>query len=160
TSGARTDREKAIALVGYVYSHVTYVRSTIEVASIVLAQGKGDCSEMSLLYVALARAAGVPARVVDGIAATEVDGKPAFGFHAWREVALEGHWVQVDPTWNEPVADATHVMFGVKKIEVWAHDLDQLRVAVTDVQHDRSLAGHADVRMMTRELPHYMQLRG
>jgi hypothetical protein len=69
---------------------------------------RGDCNEHSQLYVALARAAGVPARVAAGLA--YVDGK--FYYHAWPEVWLE-RWVAVDPTFGQFPADASHLRFTV-----------------------------------------------
>jgi transglutaminase-like putative cysteine protease len=68
----------------------------------------GDCNEHTQLYVALARAAGVPARVAAGLAF--VDGK--FYYHAWPEVWLE-RWVAVDPTFGQFPADASHLRFTV-----------------------------------------------
>jgi hypothetical protein len=70
----------------------------------------GDCNEHTVLYVALARAAGIPARIAVGL--TFVHG--AFYYHAWPEVYLEdgpgrGYWLPVDPTLNQFPADATHV---------------------------------------------------
>src|SRR5262245_34119453 len=46
----------------------------------VLEQMKGDCTEHSVLFVALARAAGIPAREVSGVGFTPGD-KPSFGWH-------------------------------------------------------------------------------
>jgi hypothetical protein len=69
---------------------------------------RGDCNEHSQLYVALARAAGVPARVAAGLA--YVDGK--FYYHAWPEVWLE-RWVAVDPTFGQFPADASHLRFTI-----------------------------------------------
>jgi hypothetical protein len=66
----------------------------------------GDCNEHTQLFVALARAAGIPARVVAGMA--YVDGK--FYYHAWPEVLLR-HWVAVDPTFGQFPADASHLRF-------------------------------------------------
>lgn len=66
----------------------------------------GDCNEHAQLYVALARAAGVPSRVASGLA--YVDGK--FYYHAWAEVLLRG-WVAVDPTFGQFPADAAHLRF-------------------------------------------------
>lgn len=66
----------------------------------------GDCNEHTQLYVALARAAGVPARIASGLA--YVDGK--FYYHAWPEVMLRG-WVAVDPTFGQFPADASHLRF-------------------------------------------------
>ena len=72
----------------------------------VLRARKGDCNEHAQLFVALARAAGVPARVASGL--TYVDGK--FYYHAWPEVLLRG-WVAVDPTFGQFPADAAHLRF-------------------------------------------------
>ena len=66
----------------------------------------GDCNEHTQLYVALARAAGLPARVVTGL--VYLDGK--FYYHAWPEVMLRG-WVAVDPTFGQFPADAAHLRF-------------------------------------------------
>jgi hypothetical protein len=68
---------------------------------------RGDCTEHSILFVAMARAVGIPARVVVGIAYWPPgDG---FGWHAWAEIYAGGRWIAVDPTWNQSIADATHV---------------------------------------------------
>ena len=67
---------------------------------------RGDCNEHTQLYVAIARAAGIPARVASGLA--YVDGK--FYYHAWPEVMLRG-WVAVDPTFGQFPADASHLRF-------------------------------------------------
>ena len=69
---------------------------------------EGDCNEHTQLYVAVARAAGIPARVAAGLAF--VDGK--FYYHAWPEVWLE-RWVAVDPTFGQFPADASHLRFTV-----------------------------------------------
>ena len=68
----------------------------------------GDCNEHTQLYVALARAAGIPARVAAGLA--YLDGK--FYYHAWPEVFLE-RWVAVDPTFGQFPADASHLRFTI-----------------------------------------------
>lgn len=82
-------------------------------ASDVLRAGKGDCTEHTVLFVALARALGIPARGVHGLVyARYGDGVPALYWHAWAEVKSAGEWIQVDPTFGQPVADATHVALG------------------------------------------------
>jgi transglutaminase-like putative cysteine protease len=73
-----------------------------------LRAGVGDCNEHTQLYVALSRAAGVPARVAAGLA--YLDGK--FYYHAWPEVWLE-RWVAVDPTFGQFPADASHLRFTI-----------------------------------------------
>ncbi|HEX4512011.1 MAG TPA: transglutaminase-like domain-containing protein, partial [Polyangiaceae bacterium] len=72
----------------------------------------GDCNEHTQLYVAMARAVGVPARVAAGLA--YVDGK--FYYHAWPEVFL-GDWVGVDPTFGQFPADAAHLRFTIGGLE-------------------------------------------
>ncbi|HYL20229.1 MAG TPA: transglutaminase-like domain-containing protein [Gemmatimonadales bacterium] len=70
----------------------------------VLGQRRGDCNEHTVLYVALARAAGIPARTAAGLLYT--GGR--FYYHAWAEVYL-GDWVAVDPTFGQFPADAAHL---------------------------------------------------
>ena len=70
----------------------------------------GDCNEHTALYVAMARALGLPARIAVGLAYTQ----GAFFYHAWPEVYVDdgggrGLWLPVDPTFNEFPADAMHV---------------------------------------------------
>ena len=72
----------------------------------VLARRRGDCNEHTLLYVALARAVGLPAHSAAGLLL--VDGR--FYYHAWAEVYL-GDWVAVDPTFGQFPADAARVRF-------------------------------------------------
>jgi transglutaminase-like putative cysteine protease len=82
-------------------------------ASEVLALGKGDCTEHALLFTALARAAGIPARQVHGLVfARYDDGEPALYWHAWVEVKSGEEWIALDPTFDQPVADATHIVLG------------------------------------------------
>lgn len=71
----------------------------------VLETRAGDCNEHAVLFAALARAAGLPARVVAGV--VYADG--AFLYHAWDEVWLGSGWVSVDPAFDQSPADATHI---------------------------------------------------
>ena len=72
-----------------------------------LKTGRGDCGEHSALTVALLRASGIPSRIAAG--AAYWPGGNGFAFHAWTEVYV-GDWIQMDPTWGETFADATHIM--------------------------------------------------
>lgn len=67
----------------------------------------GDCNEHTVLYVALARAIGLPARTAVGL--VHINGR--FYYHAWPEVWLAGEWVAVDPTLGQTPADASHLRF-------------------------------------------------
>ena len=66
----------------------------------------GDCNEHTVLYTALARAAGLPTVMNAGV--VYVDGN--FYYHAWPTVWV-GDWVAVDPTFDQFPADATHIGF-------------------------------------------------
>lgn len=73
----------------------------------VLEHLEGDCTEHSVLFIGLARAAGIPAREIAGL--IYIGGaQPGFYFHQWASVWV-GRWVDVDPTFDQPAADATHV---------------------------------------------------
>jgi transglutaminase-like putative cysteine protease len=72
----------------------------------VLEMGQGDCNEHTVLYVALARALGLPARTAVGL----VHLRGRFYYHAWPEVWLD-EWVAVDPTLDQYPADAMHLRF-------------------------------------------------
>ena len=74
----------------------------------VLDSRQGDCNEHTVLYVALARALGLPARTAVGL--VYLNG--SFFYHAWPEVWL-GEWVAVDPTFGQYPADAAHIRFVV-----------------------------------------------
>jgi transglutaminase-like putative cysteine protease len=81
-------------------------------ASDILRTMKGDCTEHALLSVAMLRALGIPSRRVDGVVYLKnEDGVPALYWHEWVE-AFVGEWTQLDPTFGQPVADATHFAVG------------------------------------------------
>ena len=106
-----------------------------------LASREADCLEHSELYVALARALGLPARVVTGAALS--DG--AFGAHAWVEVYL-GRWVELDPTWGlTDHVDATHLRFDGDAFTSYAMlnqlDVEILAVRRTTAEFQRTPAG-------------------
>ena len=68
---------------------------------------RGDCNEHTVLYVALARAIGLPARTAVGL--VHVRGR--FYYHAWPEIRAGDGWVAVDPTLGQFPADASHIRF-------------------------------------------------
>jgi transglutaminase-like putative cysteine protease len=74
----------------------------------VLEQKSGDCNEFTTLYVALARAAGLPARPVSGLLYL----RGRFYYHAWAEIYLND-WIPVDPTFDQFPADAAHLRIAV-----------------------------------------------
>jgi transglutaminase-like putative cysteine protease len=57
--------------------------------------GEASCNGKSRLFVALARATGLPARLVGGLVLTPGTKRTS---HQWVEVYVGGHWVPFDPT--------------------------------------------------------------
>lgn len=71
---------------------------------------QGDCTEHSVLFIALARAAKVPARIVLGLAyMNDPQRGPSFVMHQWAE-AYAGGWIPVDPTFGLLPADAARIV--------------------------------------------------
>ncbi|MEO0249636.1 MAG: transglutaminase-like domain-containing protein [candidate division WOR-3 bacterium] len=69
------------------------------IAPTVLKRGTGSCSEYSFVYIALCRAAGLPARYVGSYAVRGDDASLDDVFHRWVEVYLPNYgWVPVDPS--------------------------------------------------------------
>ena len=109
----------------------------------------GDCNEHTALYVAMARAVGIPARIAVGL--VYLNG--AFFYHAWPEVYLEngypvpfmnriarrspGQWLPVDPTLNQFPADTTHLRIargGLDKQTLVLPLIGNLKIEVVDMQ--------------------------
>ncbi len=114
TGGARGTYEAARKLSAAVHDRLEKVYgASSDRASDVLESGRGDCTEHTVLLVALARSIGIPARPVHGLVYADYgDGQPALYWHAWVEVRSAGEWIPLDPTFGQPVADATHLALG------------------------------------------------
>lgn len=94
-------------------------------AAAILAEGRGDATEFTRLFVAMCRAAGIAARPCAGLVAR----RTAFHAHVWAEVNLDGAWVDVDPYLGQLPADLTHVRVqGAAASGAW----DAARVAGAD----------------------------
>ena len=73
----------------------------------ILAEMEGTCSEYTVLFLSLCRAAGIPARAAAGLVASP---SGALIPHLWAEVYV-GYWMSVDPAWDEIEVDAAHIQF-------------------------------------------------
>jgi hypothetical protein len=74
-----------------------------------LKRGSGNCQGHTRLYTALARAAGVPTRIVSGLVYAPGKG---FLYHSWAESYInngKNGWIPVDPTQGEAPANPTHI---------------------------------------------------
>lgn len=132
TAGLATAAEKASALATWVNENVgKEMTVSLPSALDVLRTMKGDCNEHTYLYVALARAVGLPARIMVGLAYH----KGAFYYHAWPAVYINGQWYETDPTWGQEAVDAAHiaVLSGdlAQQLEL-VRVMGQLRIEVLD----------------------------
>ena len=72
----------------------------------------GDCTEHTVLMIAMARSVGIPARVCAGL----VFQSDAFYYHFWPEVYV-GEWVAMEPTLGQIQADANHIQLAGSELE-------------------------------------------
>ena len=121
------------------WTHVTLKKSYEKNAATtheILVNMAGDCTEHTLLFVSLARACDVPARIVGGLAYASLgpdNSKTAFAWHAWAEFHDGRGWVAVDPTWGEVPADATHIKMQTSDDDLqWINLLGKLKLTVLD----------------------------
>lgn len=71
-----------------------------------LRERKGECQSHTYLFAALARAAGIPTKIVNGLVYSP--SYKGFLYHAWPEVYV-GEWRALDPTFGQDTVDATHI---------------------------------------------------
>jgi transglutaminase-like putative cysteine protease len=117
-------RETAVALFDWVRDRIRYdPKAALDEresyrATKVLERGSGYCVEKAVLLAALARAAGIPARL--GFADVrnhqsppwlrEAMGTDVFVFHGYVELHLDGRWVKATPAFDEGSARKAGVL--------------------------------------------------
>ncbi|MBI4531530.1 MAG: PQQ-binding-like beta-propeller repeat protein [Candidatus Latescibacteria bacterium] len=121
----RNSWRAAIRLMSWVYNNMSGQETNVSFKSAleVLDDMEGTCSEYSVLFIALARASGIPSRAVVGLLPT---GERTFGLHMWSQVYV-GKWIDLDPSWNQTTVDAVHIKMAESTL---AFD-DLLRLNVT-----------------------------
>lgn len=94
-------KDTAIRINGWINTHLRYSGYSREEkgACYALAHRQGDCTEFAALFVALSRAAGVPARQASGFHTTGSVLK-ASDVHDWAEFFDGGVWRLADPQRN------------------------------------------------------------
>jgi hypothetical protein len=98
-----------------------------------LQSGRGECVDFADLFTTLARTQGIASRTVYGIAYSALP-SPGFRFHAWNEILRSGQWHSVDPTWNQAVADATHIPLSDQTLAALASAMQRETIAFTPVK--------------------------
>jgi len=126
TGGLLTEGERARALFYFVRDEVHYnvymISTFIEDfrASTVLKRGKGYCVQKAVLLAALARAAGIPSRLIFAKirnhkvpaslhAQTGIDHFPS---HGYTQLFLKGRWVSVTPSFDKELCEKAGVPAG------------------------------------------------
>jgi transglutaminase-like putative cysteine protease len=132
-------RARAEAMTRFV-SSIVQKKPTVSLPSAreVLRTRIGDCNEHTALFVAMSRAAGIPARIAVGLAYV----RGAFYYHAWPEVYIDegpsrGFWLPVDPTFNQFPADATHFRLargGLDKQAAILPMIGRVKITILDLE--------------------------
>ncbi len=105
-SGTVDTLEMLMKINNYLYRNIKKVyRGTLPQAVEVLSSMRGDCNEHSILFVALARALKIPARIEVGLIYKE----GRFFYHSWVSAFMGGRWWYFDPTLGQAPPDATHI---------------------------------------------------
>ena len=138
----------ALALWRYVDQavHTKSMDVYFDPASRVLAAGKGDCTEHAVLLAALARARGLPSRIVVGLTQVpSLGGKGAeFGYHAWTEVWIDGTWLSLDAALRQAPVDVSHIALGLSV----ADNPDPLKGLSTRMTQ---IIGNLDIELLHQE---------
>jgi hypothetical protein len=114
-------------------------------ATEILENREGDCSEHTVIMVALCRAVGIPARAAVGV----MYGDGIFAYHMWPEV-YAGQWINLDAKWlavdeetGEFYTDATHIKFGRSNLD--DNIFEEMVKAVSEI------IGKLDIRVLDFE---------
>jgi hypothetical protein len=113
TAGIKNDYDKAMAIHDWTAENIRYDSDVSEKrvsyynmdAKSMLKRGRGVCAGYANVTAALLRAAGIPAKVVDGYSWNGNDPNESVGLedklsnHAWVE-AFVGRWIVMDTTWD------------------------------------------------------------
>jgi hypothetical protein len=124
-AGARTARDSAERLTLWVAGQVATDASETGAATAgqALRTRRGNADGKARLLATLARAVGIPARVVTGLAVLP---KGSFG-HAWAELWIGG-WVAADPTYGHFPASASLIRLAVGER---SHPVDLLPITAS-----------------------------
>jgi hypothetical protein len=109
----------------------------------VLQKGRGKCSEYSILFASLARAAGIPTRIVLG----ELYSSGTWLGHMWNEVWL-GEWTAVDAAAGMFASGPAHLKFIDSPTVTGTQGLrwkltDNLSIEILDFEEETEAAGLA-----------------
>lgn len=116
---AAQPREAAVQLYYAVRDQLRYDPYTIDLepeamrASAVLSSGRGFCVTKAVVYAAVLRASGIPARIgfadvrnhISSPRLREAMGTDLFRYHGYTEVWLGGQWIKATPAFNRELCE-------------------------------------------------------
>ena len=109
------------SIYNYVHNTLSWEAQSKELGALNALNGrKADCTDFSDLYCAIARAKGIPARVVTGLA-TYINGK---AWHNWVQAYTDEHgWLNIDSVQHsfDTLPAAWHVLFSNNNTEVYSY---------------------------------------
>lgn len=136
-SGLTDPSRQVEALVHFVHGYIDYAEEDSPRTVLnVLRDRRGDCTEYANLLTTMARALGYAARTVTGLA-YDVETQ-AFALHNWSEVAVEGWWLPVDPTWGQVPVDAGHLRLPDKPGLAVFGLLPKIEFELMEAEYERS----------------------
>lgn len=113
-SGPQISESQALRLMQAVQEKIAYTTGSTQVtttAKEAFAQGRGVCQDQAHVFLACARALGVPARYISGYLNTGDVGHVAS--HAWVDVYTDAHeWLSIDIT-NTCITDGRHCRLAI-----------------------------------------------
>lgn len=96
TKGDQTQAQKELAIHDYIVLHTAYDTSLTHMTPYdELTTGTTVCQGYAMMAYLMLKDAGIVNHIVDGTA----NGQP----HAWNLVRIDGHWYNLDVTWDDPV---------------------------------------------------------
>lgn len=109
--GSKNVEEKVIRLLEFTNNIVEYDSGVLSPnLQYVLKHRRGDCSELSLMFMALAQYEKIPCRIAGGLAYMG-DWARGFGPHQWNEVVIDHQWVPVDPSTRSIPINPVYIRF-------------------------------------------------
>lgn len=104
---ASTELKTAQSIYEWIASNLTYAGYIADDlgAQYALSERRGDCTEYAYLAVALARAVGIPARMVGGFVVDRDTAIKSDDYHNWAQLWVAGGWLVLDAQkqkWLDP----------------------------------------------------------
>lgn len=111
--------------------------------------GRADCTEFAALFVALARAAGIPSRIVFGFI-YDSDRPTSEQAHTWAEFLLpDRRWIPADPTFGQRFSEEYFARVSAHHLAVWVPS--RLLEGAWSHRLFYSVRGREDASLETRE---------